>query len=72
MDLPGTSGASIVKAFTANYARIYPIANKSTTYAFSCEQHYIIDPTGFSIQTDLDFMSGGYPGCSGYDYAEDA
>ncbi|KAH8069610.1 hypothetical protein JL720_11908 [Aureococcus anophagefferens] len=72
MDLPGTSGASIVEAFTANYARIYPIANKSTTYAFSCEQHYIIDPTGFSIQTDLDFMSGGYPGCSGYDYAEDA
>ncbi|KAH8061593.1 hypothetical protein JL721_8820 [Aureococcus anophagefferens] len=58
MDLPGTSGASIVKAFTANYAQIYPIANKSTTYAFSCEQHYIIDPTGFSIQTDLDFMSG--------------
>ncbi|KAH8065246.1 hypothetical protein JL720_12850 [Aureococcus anophagefferens] len=60
MDLPGTSGASIVKAFTANYAQIYPIANKSTTYAFSCEQHDIIDPTGFSIQTDLDFMSGGY------------
>ena len=57
------SGSAIAAKFKAHYADIYPIANRSTTYAFSCEQHYIIDPTGWSIQTDLDFQQGTYPGC---------
>ena len=56
-------GSGLPRICTDNYANIYPIANKSTTYAFSCEQHYIIDPTGWSIQTDLDFQQGTYPGC---------
>ena len=32
---------------------------------FLCVQHYIIDPTGWSIQVDLDFSNGDYPGCTG-------
>lgn len=66
IDLMSVSAKPIVDTFTANYKSIYPIANRTTSYAFSCEQDYIIDPTGWSIQTDLNFRGLVYPGCGNY------
>lgn len=59
------SGASIVSYMTANNP--YPLST-SSWWGYACAQHYLIDPTGWTIQTDLRFPSG-YPGCSFEDVA---
>ena len=41
-----------------------PFPLKSTsTWGYDCTQDYLIDPTGWAIQTDLD-IENQYPGCS--------
>jgi len=54
-----TSGDFLATYFTKNNP--YPLS-KASTFAFSCAQDYIIDPTGWTIQVDLRFQTS-YPGC---------
>ena len=53
------SGDYLATYFTNNNP--YPLSQAST-FAFSCTQDYIVDPTGWSIQVDL-FFTTSYPGC---------
>ena len=39
----------------------YPVSQVSW-WAYACAQSYLIDPTGWTIQTDL-FFQESYPGC---------
>ena len=59
VDLMGFSADAIVDYFEANDP--FPLTN-ATRGAYGCDQDYLIDPTGWSIQMDVDF-SAGYPGC---------
>eukprot|EP00966_Prymnesium_polylepis_P322002 7378270-Prymnesium_polylepis.1 len=40
----------------------YPLST-SSWWGYACDQSYLIDPTGWTIQTDLSFTSS-YPGCT--------
>jgi len=53
------SGDYIATYFTANNP--FPL-KKDSRFAFACAQDYIVDPTGWTIQTDL-FFTKAYPGC---------
>ena len=64
MDLPGFSGDSISKWCSANEGDAFPIEFPSTWFAWDCDQNYLIDPTAWSIQTDIRY-STQLPGCSG-------
>jgi len=54
------SGDPIVTYMSAHNP--YPISS-SSWWAYACAQSYLIDPTGWTIQTDLQFSSS-YPGCT--------
>ena len=62
VDMLDISADYLADTFAEHYDDIYPIS-PGNWYAFSCEQNYIIDPTGWSIQIDMGF-SEPYPGCN--------
>jgi len=59
MPMPSAGLSALSSYFTSNDP--YPIT-KSTRLAYACEQNYIIDPTGFSIQP---LGQASWPKCSG-------
>lgn len=61
VDLMGMSGTSIASWFTKHKAEAFPIDFPKTYFAWDCMQEYIIDPTGFAIQSDFDIT---LPGCT--------
>lgn len=61
VDLGGSfSGPKITAFMTAHKDEAFPIDFPKTFYAWDCDQDYLIDPTGWSIQSDFD---ASYPGC---------
>ena len=52
----------------AHESEAFPINFPTTSFAWDCMQEYLIDPTGWSVQTDIRYSSG-LPGC-GYAAAE--
>ena len=55
----------IAKYFDTNYAKSFPIAYPYTQWAWDCDQNYLIDPTGWAIQSDAQF-STQLPGCEDF------
>ena len=61
VDLGSFSGDNITAFMIAHKAEAFPIDFPKTFYAWDCDQDYLIDPTGWAIQSD--FMAD-YPGCT--------
>jgi len=59
MPMPSAGLSALSSYFSSNDP--YPIT-KSTRLAYACEQNYIIDPTGFSIQP---LGQASWPSCTG-------
>ena len=55
----------IAKYFDTNYAKSFPISYPYTQWAWDCDQNYLIDPTGWAIQSDAQF-STQLPGCEDF------
>ena len=68
VDLPGFSGDTMSAWLKAHESEAFPINFPTTSFAWDCMQEYLIDPTGWSVQTDIRYSSG-LPGC-GYAAAE--
>ena len=61
VDLQSFSGDKITTFMYAHNHSAFPIDFPKTFFAWDCDQDYLIDPTGWAIQSD--FMAD-YPGCS--------
>ena len=61
VDLQSFSGDKITTFMYAHNRSAFPIDFPKTFFAWDCDQDYLIDPTGWAIQSD--FMAD-YPGCS--------
>jgi hypothetical protein len=61
VDLMGFSGAKITAFLTEHEKDAFPINFPTTWYAWDCDQEYLIDPTGWAIQSDF---NANYPGCT--------
>ena len=61
VDLVGFTGSSTIEDFcTDHYDEAFPINFPTTFFAWDCDQSYLIDPTGWSIQEDIQIT---LPGC---------
>ena len=62
VDLRGFSGDTMSAWLKAHESSAFPIDFPRTTFAWDCMQEYLIDPTGWAVQTDIRYSSG-LPGC---------
>ena len=65
MDGDGLQPAKVSGDYLVDYFTKHTPTLADRYWYFLCVQHYIIDPTGWCIQVDLDFSDGDYPGCTG-------
>ena len=63
VDLRSFSGDDIATWLEAHSSEAFPINFPTTWFAWDCMQEYLIDPTGWAVQSDISFTAG-YPGCA--------
>ena len=63
MDGDGLQPAKVNGDYLSNWFKEHTPVLADHYFYYLCVQHYIVDPTGWSIQVDLDFTEE-YPGCS--------
>lgn len=63
MDGDGLQPAKVNGDFISKWFEQHTPVMKDHWFYYLCTQHYIIDPTGWAIQVDLEFTVP-YPGCA--------